>query len=126
MGIIAFDEIPFFCDTLRQTITKENIVGNGKRSNCIHGTKFCKHTTVTPVARKVAEFLNNLPDVTKISNGIICGKGPSQFGIKFNQIHGGWMIKVFGAHAVQKLHVYSNNPEGTKQKLIEKFPNSIL
>lgn len=100
-------------------------MGNGKRSGCIHGSKFCRHTTVTEPARRVAEVLNKFPEVTKIANGAISGKGPSQFGIKFFQIHGGWMIKVFGAHAVQKLHVYTDNAQNTRMKLEKEFSANL-
>lgn len=100
-------------------------MGNGKRNGCIHGAKFCRHTTVTEPARRVAEILNKYSEVTKIANGAICGKGPSQFSIKFLQIHGGWTIKVYGAHAVQDLHVYTNDPPSTREKLELKFPFNL-
>lgn len=100
-------------------------MGNGKRNGKIHGVKFCRHTTVTEQARKVAEILNKFSEVTKIANGSISGKGPAQFGIKFVQIHGGWKIKVYGTHTVQDLHVYTDDPARTREKLELKFPNNI-
>ncbi len=100
-------------------------MANGKRNGCINGAKFCKHSTITESARKVAEILNKFPEVTKIANGTICGKDPSQFGIRFLLIHGGWTIKVYGCSAVQSLHIYTNDPACTKEKLELKFPNNI-
>lgn len=100
-------------------------MSKGKRNGCINGAKFCKHSTVTGSARKVAEILNKFPEVTKISNGFISGRGSSQFSIEFLPIHGGWTIKVYGCSAVQKLHIYTEDPAYTREKLIEAFPNNI-
>lgn len=100
-------------------------MGNGKRKNYISGPKFCRHGGVTEPARRVAEVVSKYTEVRKISNGDICGRGPSQFGIRFIQINGGWTIKVYGAHAVQDLHVYTNDPPSTREKLELKFPFNL-
>lgn len=95
-----------------------------KRSGSISGKKFCRHTTVTQSARKVAEVLNRYQEVTKISNGYINGKGRAQFSLKFIPIHGGWTIHVHGSHAMQELHIYTNDPDATRRKIEETFPDS--
>lgn len=100
-------------------------MGNGKLKNRINGPKFCRHGGVTEPARIVAEVVSKFAEVRKISNGDICGKGPSRFGIRFIQINGGWTIKVYGSHTVQDLHVYTNNPPYTREKLELKFPNNL-
>lgn len=100
-------------------------MGNGKRNGSINGAKFCKHTTVTESAQKVAEVLNRCHEVTKISNGCISGKGRAQFSMKFIPIHGGWTIHVHGSHAMQKLHVYTKDPEATRRRIEEVFPEKV-
>lgn len=94
----------------------------GKNENHLHGRKYCKHTTVTDSARKIAKLADSFPEVTKISLGVIEGKGSAQLGMKFTAIHGGWTIKVGGSHATQKLHIYTNDPAGTRNKIEEHFP----
>lgn len=100
-------------------------MGNGKKKGYIHGEKFSVHGRVTESARKVAEVVCKFPEVKSISNGTIVGKGPSQFTIKFEEIHGGWRIKVYGSHAMQKLHVYTKDPSHTLEKIMLKFPSNI-
>ena len=100
-------------------------MANGKRKGHINGSKFCKHGTVTESARKVAETVNKFPEVETISNGIISGKGPAHFSIKFDAIHGGWKITVRGSHAVQKLYVYTSNTEETRKRLEEAFSKNL-
>lgn len=100
-------------------------MSNGKHKGHIHGPKFCKHGAVTESARKVAEIANKFQEVGSISNGFIEGKGPAHFSIKFTKINGGWTITVRGSHAVQELHVYTSNPEVTREKIEKKFPKNL-
>lgn len=100
-------------------------MSNGKKKGYIHGGKFSVHGRVTESARKIAETVSKYPEVKSISNGTIIGKGPSQFSIKFEEIHGGWRIKVYGSHAMQKLHVYTRDPTQTREKLELKFLNNL-
>lgn len=100
-------------------------MANGKRKGHIGGGKFCRHTTVTEAARRVAELLNSFPEVKKISLGIIKRSKSGRFGIKFEPIHGGWRIIVCGTQAVQYLHIYTNSPSDTREKLERKFAEHI-
>lgn len=100
-------------------------MSNGKRKGHIHGAKFCKHTTVTDASQKVAALVNSFPEVKKISLGIIKRTKSGQFGMKFAPIHGGWKIIVRGTQAVQHLHIYTSNPNETREKLEQEFLEHI-
>ncbi|MBI5078132.1 MAG: hypothetical protein HZB11_02035 [Candidatus Yonathbacteria bacterium] len=100
-------------------------MSNGKRKGHIHGAKFCRHTTVTEAAQRVVELVNKFPEVKKISLGIIKRSKGGCFGIKFIPIHGGWRIVVRGTQAVQRLHIYTNNPDNTREKLEREFSEHV-
>ncbi|HBB43826.1 MAG: hypothetical protein UW27_C0004G0022 [Parcubacteria group bacterium GW2011_GWA1_44_13] len=100
-------------------------MANGKRKGHINGSKFCKHGKVTESAREVAEMVNKFPEVKKVSNGFLNGKGSSRFSMKFTEINGGWTIKIYGSHAVQELHVYTNNPAETRTKLEKELQKNL-
>src|SRR3989338_3491752 len=81
------------------------------------------HSSIIDAAVSVVEALEKLPEVTKISLGIIkqVGKSRGQHRIKFLPITGGGKIKVRGGTTIQRKYVYTNEPEKTKQILQEWF-----
>ncbi|MFZ2303623.1 MAG: hypothetical protein WAV98_02430 [Minisyncoccia bacterium] len=100
-------------------------MSNGKRKGHIGGAKFCKHTTATESASKIAKLANTFDEVTKISLGVITQTNSGQFGMKFLSINGGWTVSVRGSGTVQKLHVYTNDPTRTREKLEKKFSKNL-
>ena len=78
------------------------------------------HTTLTDLAREVVETTHHMPEVSKISIGIIkttTSKGGKR-GIKFLPITGGLKAIVRGSGSVQELYIYTKNPKVTEQTLI--------
>jgi len=81
-----------------------------------------RHTTVIDAARKVVDFLETLPEVSKIATGFITsGVGGGQQRIKISDMTGGILIKVRGNISIQEIRVYSSNIESTKAALEENF-----
>ncbi len=76
------------------------------------------HTTLIDAAVPVVEFLQNRPEVSKISLGLIkvIGKGPQN--IKFHTLTGGWKLVIRGNISIQEIVVYTNSPESTREAVI--------
>jgi hypothetical protein len=74
------------------------------------------HTSIIDAAIPVVEAAERLPQVTKISLGIIkqVGKSRGQHRIKFLPIIGGWKVTVRGSSTVQELYIYTEDAAGTK------------
>jgi hypothetical protein len=81
------------------------------------------HTSIIDAALPLVEAAERLPEVTKISLGIIkqVGKSRGQHRIKFLPITGGWRITVRGSATVQEIYVYTEESESTKRSLEAEF-----
>jgi hypothetical protein len=81
------------------------------------------HTSIIDAAIPVVEAAERLPEVTKISLGIIkqVGKSRGQHRIKFLPIFGGWKITVRGSSTVQEIYVYTENAASTKTAIETEF-----
>lgn len=64
------------------------------------------HTTLIEKARDVVTMLERLPDVSKISLGIIKQIGLGKPAVKFHPITGGFRCIVRGNVSIQELWVY--------------------
>ena len=74
------------------------------------------HSSIIDAAVPVVEAAEKLPEVTKISLGIIkqVGKGRRQRRVKFLPITGGWKLTVRGSATVQEIFIYTGQPANTK------------
>ena len=81
------------------------------------------HTSIIDAALPVVEAAEKLPEVTKISLGIIkqVGKSRGQHRMKFLPITGGWKLTVRGSSTVQEIYVYSESTKTTKESLESCF-----
>ena len=81
------------------------------------------HSTVIDAAVPIVEAAEKMPDVSKISLGIIkqAGKGRTQRRIKFLPITGGWKLTIRGSTSVQEIFIYSGHPDSTKTSLETTF-----
>ena len=81
------------------------------------------HTTIIDAARPIVEAAEKLPEVTKISLGIIkqVGKSGMRRRIKFLPITGGWKLTVRGSASVQEIYVYTGEATSTKTSLETEF-----
>lgn len=64
------------------------------------------HTTITEKAKEVVTLLEPLPEVTKISLGIIKQIGLGKPTIKFHPITGGFRCIIRGNTSIQEIWVY--------------------
>lgn len=69
------------------------------------------HTTLIEKARDVVTMLERLPDVTKISLGIIKRIGLGKPAVKFHPITGGFRCIVRGNTSIQEVWVYVRGDE---------------
>lgn len=69
------------------------------------------HTTLIEKARDVVTMLERLPDVTKISLGIIKQIGLGKPAVKFHPITGGFRCVVRGNVSLQEIWVYHRGDE---------------
>lgn len=69
------------------------------------------HTTIIEKARDVVTMLERLPDVTKISLGIIKQIGLGKPAVKFHPITGGFRCIVRGNVSLQEIWVYLRGDE---------------
>ena len=81
------------------------------------------HTSIIDAAFPVVAAAEKLPQVTKISLGIIkqVGKSRGQHRIKLLPIFGGWKITVRGSSTVQEIYVYTDDSAGTRAALEARF-----
>jgi len=75
------------------------------------------HTTTTDAANIVVRVLAKMPEVTKISLGIITPARGGKRGLKCLPITGGIKIVVRGIGAVQDLFVYTSDSASTQKKV---------
>lgn len=69
------------------------------------------HTTIIEKARDVVTMLERLPDVSKISLGIIKQIGLGKPAVKFHPITGGFRCIVRGNVSLQEIWVYLRGDE---------------
>ena len=83
------------------------------------------HTTIIEKAREVVSMLERLPDVTKISLGIIKQIGLGKPAVKFHPITGGFRCVVRGNVSLQEIWVYLRGDEAqtldVQAKILELF-----
>ena len=92
------------------------------------GGKFCgSHTTIIDAAYDLVRFLNNQPEVKKISLGIIrqCKAGSSQKNIKIKETTSGLELTIRGNMYVQTIFVYLEDAEANREG-VEKMINDSL
>jgi hypothetical protein len=75
------------------------------------------HTTLIDAAVPVVDHLQQRPEVSKISLGLIKSLGKGKAGLKFHEVVGGWRIVVRGNTSLQDLVVYTTDPARTKFEL---------
>lgn len=64
------------------------------------------HTTITEKAKEVVTLLERLPEVTKISLGIIKQIGLGKPAVKYHPITGGFRCTIRGNVSIQEIWVY--------------------
>jgi hypothetical protein len=69
------------------------------------------HTTITEKAKEVVTMLERLPEVTKISLGMIKQIGLGKPAVKFHPITGGFRCIVRGNTSIQEVWVYVRGDE---------------
>ena len=81
------------------------------------------HTSIIDAAIPVVKAAERLPDVSKISLGIIkqVGKSRGQHRLKFQPIVGGWKITVRGSSTVQEIYVYTEDATSTRTAIEAGF-----
>ena len=82
------------------------------------------HTSIIDAALPIVASAEKLPEVTKISLGIIkqVGRGGRQRRIKFLPITGGWKLTVRGSATVQEIFIYTGEATSTREMLEAEFP----
>lgn len=80
------------------------------------------HSSAIDAAQKVIKAANRLPEVTKISLGVITwGLSSGAHRIKFTPIQGGLRVEVRGSRSKQQLFVYTKDPPKTESALAALF-----
>lgn len=86
------------------------------------GGKFSKnHSSVIPSAVEILDMLHEMPEVKKISLGVIkAGKtsGGKRY-MKLKERTGGVLITVRGNSSIQEIGIYTNAPDEIKKSLKE-------
>jgi hypothetical protein len=65
------------------------------------------HTTLTEKAKEVVTMLERLPEITKISLGIIKKIGLGKPAVKYHPITGGFRCTIRGNVSIQEVWVYA-------------------
>ena len=81
------------------------------------------HSSIIDAALPVVAAAEKLPEVSKISLGVIkqVGKSGRRRRIKFLPITGGWKLTVRGSATVQEIFVYTAEAASTKTFLETEF-----
>lgn len=95
---------------------KSKILADKKVSN--------KHTTTTDLTEKFISFIKNIPEISKISIGIIKHTGSKNRKIKYIQIKGAIKVSITGNGAVQVVYLYSENIQNLIP-IIDSFSNEL-
>jgi hypothetical protein len=75
------------------------------------------HTTVTEDAAVVIAAAKSRPEVTKVRNSIISGRGSGKPRLKIAPVNGGLRVTVLGTNATQDVYVYTADPPLTSNAL---------
>lgn len=88
-----------------------------------NGGKICgRHTTVSEHAIKVVDFVEKLPEVTRISIGrLTAGIKNAPHCIKLMERSGGLLVKVRGSNTIQEFTIYSSDVKKTVDAIEEYF-----
>ena len=82
------------------------------------------HTSIIDAAVPIVAAAEKLPEVSKISLGIIkqVGRGGQQRRVKYLPITGGWKLTVRGSATVQEIFLYTSQATSTREFLETEFP----
>lgn len=76
------------------------------------------HTTIIEAAAGLVDRACELPEVSKISLGVIKVIGKGMPSLKFVPINGGWKLVVRGNLGKQEIYVYTKHPAKTRSELL--------
>lgn len=75
------------------------------------------HTSAIEKADEVVSLIQKLPEVTKISLGIIKHIGVGKPAVKFHPITGGFKAVIRGNISIQEIFVYTKDPDEVQKKI---------
>ncbi len=75
------------------------------------------HTSTIEKAEEVVAMIQKLPEVTKISLGIIKHIGVGKPTVKFHEITGGFKAVIRGNISIQEIFVYTKDPSGVQKRI---------
>ncbi len=79
------------------------------------------HTTVIDEAERIIKTAQELPEITKISLGIIKQIGTGERKILFTETPSGFLVKIRGGVTIQEIRVYTKDPAKTREALFKAF-----
>jgi hypothetical protein len=79
------------------------------------------HTSAIEKADEVVSLIQKLPEVTKISLGIIKHIGVGKPAVKFHPITGGFKAVIRGNISIQEIFVYTKDEMGVQKKIKSLF-----
>ncbi|PIR93179.1 hypothetical protein COT99_02190 [Candidatus Falkowbacteria bacterium CG10_big_fil_rev_8_21_14_0_10_43_10] len=85
------------------------------------GKFHAKHGTLTSTAAEVADAAARLPQVDRVTPGVIKQTRGGRRWLKFIWTQVGWQVKVGGDRAVQTLFIYTKQRHSTKTSLEKSF-----
>lgn len=83
------------------------------------------HSTITKTSASLLKYINKIPEVEKVSIGIITHIRGGRKDLKFLPITGGIKASVRGDGAVQEIYIYTSNPANTEKELLKIFSLSV-
>lgn len=75
------------------------------------------HTSTIAKAEEVVAMIQKLPEVTKISLGIIKHIGVGKPTVKFHEITGGFKAVIRGNISIQEIFVYTKDMSGVQKRI---------
>ncbi len=79
------------------------------------------HTTIIDGAEDVVEIAKKLPEVSKISLGVIKQIGTGKRKILFTEIPAGFLVKIRGGVTVQEIWIHTSDRPKTREALFRSF-----
>lgn len=79
------------------------------------------HTSAIERVQEVVALIQKLPEVNKISLGIIKHIGVGKPAVKFHDITGGFRAIIRGNISIQEIFVYTKNPSNVQKNIKELF-----
>ena len=79
------------------------------------------HTSAIEKADEVVSLIQKLPEVTKISLGIIKHIGVGKPAVKFHPITGGFKAVIRGNISIQEIFVYTKDEVGVQKRIKSLF-----